>query len=72
MDILAGFWMVFMGIQVREFSDSETKNYAETVRFVIFLGLSILIIIYILVFTRRKMKEFERLENKEDVELELN
>ena len=71
-DVLAGFWMVFMGIQVREFSDSETKNYAETIRFVIFLGLSILIIIYILVFTRRKMKEFERLDNKEDVELELN
>jgi len=65
-DVLAGFWMVLLGYGMRNFSDFEGRNI-ENVRFFVFLILSVLIIAYIMIFTRRKMKEFETLENKEEV-----
>lgn len=72
-DVISGLWMVFLGFGMNNLKDFE-GDLIEKIIFWMFFAVSLAIFVYIAIFTRRKMKEFEQndKEKKKLLEIESN
>lgn len=69
-DVVAGFWMVFLGHSINNFVDFNQEK-AEVWKFYVFLVISFIIFAYIFIFTKKKIRDFKAISQKNDKEEEI-